>query len=132
MKKVIAMSFGLLALVACSSSPKTVPVVERVQSREGAIDNTDKILMQTQDELGKFSQKLTDLKLESDKTAAMPNKSRFDSTLDQLLLSLQRSAVDLRELQARNAERRMEFEARLNRAMDPAQPSMEDEIDQAE
>ncbi len=124
----------MVALVGCSSSPKTVAVEDRLSDRQGAMEKSDEFLTDAQGELNNMSKKISDMKKDSQGKAGLPNKARFESSLDHLLLAVQRSQLDLRELQARNTERRRQFESRVNRAMEPvAQPVVgDDDVYQAD
>lgn len=114
-------------LVACSSTPKPT-VAEKVQSRQGSLLQSEELLSKAQSELKDFSARIQDLKQESDKRNNMVNKSRFETTLDHLQLGIQRSQLELRDLQARNDQRQRNLETRVNRALEPsAQPAFRDD-----
>jgi len=117
MKSLILAAFAILALAACSSSPK--PVADRVKETEKAMAKTDKILTETREELGSFAKKLTELKKDAADDIPMARKSRYEASLDRLQLSVQQSQLDLTELQASNLEKKKVFESRVNQALDP-------------
>jgi septal ring factor EnvC (AmiA/AmiB activator) len=132
MKSKWMMGVAALALVGCSSSPKTVPVSERISDTEGAMAKTDKLLTETQKELSSFAKRVEEFKKDSDRRNTLMNKARYETSLDRLLLAVQQSQVDLRELQSRNDERRRSFETRVNRAIEPGVGSESEESYQAD
>jgi hypothetical protein len=132
MRHTFILGAALVAMAGCSSTETKVPVVNKIEGARDSMQSTEKLVADTQAQLSEFQKRLEELRANRDKSLPIQHKERFDTTLDRLLLSVQRSQVDLREIRTDNAQTWRKFESRVNRAVtNSAQPSELDQSDDA-
>ncbi len=102
----------VLGLASCAGEKK-ISGMEQVQANRAKLDETRDRLKKASSELERMQSRLSDLLNTFAKSDDIPTRERAKTTLDRLLLKVQESELDFRDLAAENRSVANDLDRRL-------------------